>query len=67
MIRAFGLPHFGQTSRWGLGTLETALRLFKRRLGSDSLMVVPFIIAGSAGGCTFNSAHVVAVSRGADC
>jgi hypothetical protein len=41
MIRAFGLPHFGQTSRWGLGTLETALRLFGRRSGWDSLMVVP--------------------------
>jgi len=31
MIRAFGLPHFGQTSRWGLGTFDTALRTFGRR------------------------------------
>jgi hypothetical protein len=30
MIRAFGLPHFGQTSRWGAGTLGVLLRFGRR-------------------------------------
>ncbi len=50
MIRAFGLPHFGQTSRWGVGTL-TALRGFGRRSGCVSLMVLPLIISGFAKLC----------------
>ena len=55
MIRAFGLPHFGQTSRWGVGTL-TALRGFGRRSGCVSLMVFPLIISGFSALC-IPSAH----------
>jgi hypothetical protein len=48
MIRAFGLPHFGQTSRWGLGVFDTALRDLGRRSGCVGLMVVPHIISATA-------------------
>jgi len=30
IIRAFGLPHFGQTSRWGAGTLGVLVRFGRR-------------------------------------
>jgi hypothetical protein len=56
MIRAFGLPHFGQTSRCGLGVFDTALRAFGRRSGCDSLMVVSHHTEFEAQ-CTFISAH----------
>jgi hypothetical protein len=58
MIRAFGLPHFGQTSRCGLGVLETALRALGRRSGCDSLMVV-----SHHSGLARASAHFCAESR----
>ena len=35
MIRALGLPHFGQTSRWGAGTLGV-LRFWRRSVWMES-------------------------------
>ena len=36
MILAFGLPHFGQTSRWGAVTFGVLLRFWRRSVGIDS-------------------------------
>ena len=44
MIRALGLPHFGQTSRWGAGTLGV-LRFWRRSVWMESgcIGVLPII------------------------
>lgn len=50
MIRAFGLPHFGQTSRWGAGTLGVLLRFWRRSAWMVSGCIdVPPIISKSRG------------------
>ena len=48
MMRAFGLPHFGQTSRWGAGTFGVLLRLGRRSAWMESGCIgVPPIISKS--------------------
>jgi hypothetical protein len=36
MIRALGLPHLGQTSRWGAAIFGVLLRFWRRSVGIDS-------------------------------
>ena len=46
MIRAFGLPHLGQTSRWGAAIFGVLLRFWRRSVGIDSGCIgVPPIIS----------------------
>ena len=48
MILALGLPHFGQTSRWGAGTFGVLLRLGRRSAWMESGCIgVPPIISKS--------------------
>ena len=53
MIRALGLPHFGQTSRWGAGTLGV-LRFWRRSVWMESgcIGVLP-IISNQEATCGF--------------
>jgi hypothetical protein len=64
MIRALGLPHFGQTSRWGAGTLGV-LRFWRRSVWMESgcIGVLPIIsnhgaVCGSF--CTLCTGRVAA-------
>lgn len=51
MIRALGLPHFGQTSRWGAGTLGV-LRFWRRSVWMESGCIdVPPIISNQGATC----------------
>ena len=46
MIRALGLPHLGQTSRWGAAIFGVLLRFWRRSVGIDSGCIgVPPIIS----------------------
>ena len=50
MIRALGLPHFGQTSRCGAAILGVLLRFWRRSVGIDSGCIgVPPIISNRRG------------------
>jgi hypothetical protein len=51
MIRALGLPHFGQTSRWGAGTLGV-LRFWRRSVWMESGCIgLPPIISNQEATC----------------
>jgi hypothetical protein len=50
MIRALGLPHLGQTSRWGAAIFGVLLRFWRRSVGIDSGCIgVPPIISNRRG------------------